>query len=167
MKVRFRLIEGFSLIEVTLALGIAAVSLCTIFGLLVAGTQTSHTSVEQTAAADVLTAIAGDLRATPRTSPPGQTATSPLLKIAIPANPIGAASSPPAFYFNALGQSSTQGASFPVSYAARYQAIVTFLPNASARSATMVRIRVTWPAKADPTSNLTSAAETLVALDRN
>src|SRR6476660_9521923 len=63
--------HGFSLVEVTLALGVTAVALITIFGLLVTGTQTNHTAVEQTYSSDILTAVAADLRATPKTSPPG------------------------------------------------------------------------------------------------
>src|SRR5438874_1351009 len=98
-------INGFSLVEVTLALGVAAFSLIAIFGLLVTGTQTNHTAVEQTASSDILTAVAADLRATPKTTPPGGAATSPQFSISIPANPVGATTS--TLYFNAQGRSST------------------------------------------------------------
>src|SRR5438105_10649375 len=91
---------AFSLVEVTLALGVAAVALIAIFGLLVTGTQTNHTAVEQSASSDILTAVAADLRATPKgTSPSTQ------FQIAFPANGNTAATS--TLYFNSLGKAST------------------------------------------------------------
>src|SRR5437763_15179038 len=106
MSPSIRASRAFSLVEVTLALGVAAFSLIAIFGLLVTGTQTNHTAIEQTASSDILTAAAADLRATPKTSPPGGAATSPQFSISIPANPVGAATTS-TLYFNAQGQSST------------------------------------------------------------
>ena len=79
---------GFSLVEVTLALGVAAISFMAIFGLLVTGTQTNHTAIEQSASSDILTAVAVDLRATPRTSPAGSATTSLQFQIPIPAIPV-------------------------------------------------------------------------------
>jgi uncharacterized protein (TIGR02598 family) len=56
--------SGFSLIEVTIALGIAAFCLITVFALLPIGINTNQNSFEQTTAA-IATAIAADLHGTP------------------------------------------------------------------------------------------------------
>ncbi len=156
--------SAFSLVEITLALGVAAVSLLAIFGLLATGTQINHTAIEQTVSSDILTAVAADLRATPKTSPPGGATPSPQFGITIPANPVPSpAPSPTTLYFNAQGQSSTSRD--PDS---RYRLTVTFLPTGTGtRTATFANLRMTWPAAADPTNVNTGAAETFVALDRN
>jgi len=172
--------HGFSLVEVTLALGVTAVALITIFGLLVTGTQTNHTAVEQTYSSDILTAVAADLRATPKTSPPGAATPSPQYKINIPANPVAAATTS-TLYFSPEGQCSSSLSSFtPCDPAApipspvptiRYRLTVTFLPNGTgAKTATFVNLKMTWPATPEPTpagKPGPSSAETFVALDRN
>lgn len=147
---------GFSLVEVTLALGVAAISLMAIFGLLATGLQVNHTATEQSASSDILTAVAADLRATPKT-----TATSPQLGITIPPNPVTSTSTT-FLYFNTTGQSSTS-----INADSRYRVVLSFLPNGGTRAATLVSLRMTWPARADPTNANTGAAEMFVALDRN
>ena len=147
---------AFSLVEVTLAIGVAAFSLLAIFGLLATGVQTNHTAIEQTASSDILTAVAADLRATPKTS-----VTSLQFGISIPPNPVAAATST-TLYFNSAGQSSTS-----LNSDARYRLVLTFLPNGTGRVATLTSLRITWPAVADPANVNTGAAEGFVALDRN
>ncbi len=156
MKLRLPHSPAFSLAEVTLALGVAAVSLLAILGLLATGTQMNHTATEQTSSSDILTAVAADLRATPKTS-----STSLQFGIAIPPNPVAAATGS-TLYFNSIGQAPAVPSS-----AARYRLVLAFLPNGSGRAATLVNLRVTWPAAADPTNANTGAAEAFVALDRN
>ena len=153
-------ISGFSLVEVTLALGVAAISMIAIFGLLVTGSQTNHTAIEQTASSDILATVAADLRATPKTAPPGGAATSPQFSIGIPTNGATATST---LYFNAQGQSSPT-----LKTDSRYLLTVNFLPNGSgSRTATFVDLKITWPAAAAPTGANTGGAETFIALDRN
>ena len=147
---------AFSLVEVTLALGVAAVSLLAIFGLLATGSQINHTATEQAASTSILTAVADDLRATPPT-----TATSLQFGIAIPPNPVEEPFST-TLYFDSTGQSSTS-----LSSSSRYRLVLTFLPNGAGRTATLVDLRMTWPAVADPAKANTDAAEIFVALDRN
>ncbi len=141
--------SAFSLVEITLALGLAAFSLIAIFGLLVTGTQTNYTAIEQSASGDILAAVAADLRATPTTS-----STSTQFGITIPSNTT--------LFFNTVGQSSTIQAND-----SRYRLAITFLPNGGGRTATFVDLKMTWPASASPTAAATSSAETFVALDRN
>jgi uncharacterized protein (TIGR02598 family) len=156
MKSRPQRFTAFSLVEVTLAIGVAAFSLLAIFGLLATGVQTNHTAIEQTASGDILTAVAADLRATPKTS-----ASSLQFGISIPPNPVAAATST-TLYFSPTGQSSTS-----LNSGSRYRLVLTFLPNGSGRSATIASLRMTWPAAADPANVNTSATEGFVALDRN
>lgn len=142
--------RAFSLVEVTLALGVAAISLIAIFGLLVTGTQTNHTAIEQSSSCDLLTAVAADLCATSKA-----TTTSTQFRIAIGTDAT--------LFFNAAGQSTTIDA-------ARYRLKIRFPASPGGRSATWVHLRMTWPARLDPdlgTSVNFGTAETFVALDRN
>jgi uncharacterized protein (TIGR02598 family) len=151
----------FSLVEVTLALGVAAISLLAIFALLPVGVKTNQVAIEQTASTNVLSAITGDLRATPLTTPRGGATTSPRFGIAIPANPV-AANITTTLYFTTEGQFS-----MTLEPASRYCVSITFLPNgAKARTATFAHICATWPASA-AVGNAGGTAEWFVALDRN
>ena len=153
--------KGFSLIEVTLALGVAAVSLLAIFALLPVGVKTNQVAIEQTASISVLSAISADLRATPPTTPRGGAATSPLFSIAIPANPVGGKITK-TLYFTTEGQFSTT-----LTPASRYCVSITFLPNgARARTATFAHLTAAWPAAA-ALPNAEGTSEWFVALDRN
>lgn len=154
--------HAFSLVEVTMALGIGAFCLVAIFGLLPIGLNTSQASIQQTAANGILSAVISDLRATPPTQPPGQAVATQEFAIPIPANPV---SSPPAAYtafFNGDGQVATMAS-------ARYRLTAQFLPNGSAPSAaTFVILKVSWPAAVDPaTARPAGFAQIFTALDRN
>jgi hypothetical protein len=59
---------AFSLIEVTLALGIAAFCLLAVFGLMPVGVQTNRNATSQTRATNIMAAVVSDLRATPKTN---------------------------------------------------------------------------------------------------
>ncbi|MFL6520564.1 MAG: hypothetical protein ACJ8NS_10130 [Chthoniobacterales bacterium] len=153
--------KGFSLVEVTLALGVAAVSLLAIFALLPVGVKTNQLAIEQTASTNVLSAITADLRATPVTTPRGGATTSPRFGIAIPANPV-AADTRTTLYFTSEGQFSTT-----LTPTSRYCVSITFLANgARAHTATFVHVNATWPAAA-AIANAEATAEWFVALDRN
>jgi uncharacterized protein (TIGR02598 family) len=153
--------NGFSLVEVTLALGIAAISLMAIFALLPVGLQTNQNAIEQTASSGIMSAVVADLRATPPTVPRGSSATSAQFGINIPENPVNSSTSS-TLYFDGDGRSSTS-----LSSNSRYRLIVTFVPNgSSSRTATFIDLKMTWPAAASP-ANATGSAQTFVALDRN
>jgi len=62
---------GFSLVELTLALGVAAFCLLAILGMLPVSLKTQQASVQQTTANEIISEIAADLRAEVRL-PPGQ-----------------------------------------------------------------------------------------------
>ena len=66
MKLRSRSIAGFSLVEVTLALGIAAFCLIAVLGLVPVGVQTNRNATSQTTATNILSSVVSDIRASPK-----------------------------------------------------------------------------------------------------
>jgi len=56
---------AFSLVELTLALGVAAFCLVAVFGLVPVGVQTNRSATSQTAATNILSSVVSDIRATP------------------------------------------------------------------------------------------------------
>jgi uncharacterized protein (TIGR02598 family) len=68
MKLSSRSIAAFSLVEVTLALGIAGFCLIAVLGLVPVGVQTNRNATSQTAATNILSNVVSDIRA----SLPGQ-----------------------------------------------------------------------------------------------
>src|SRR5947207_11172452 len=67
---------GFSLVEVTLALGVAAICLVALFALLPGGVASNRAAISETAATSIATAITSDLRtsaAANKVIPLGQT----------------------------------------------------------------------------------------------
>jgi prepilin-type N-terminal cleavage/methylation domain-containing protein len=153
--------RGFSLVEVTLALGVAAVCLVTIFGLLPVGLQTNRNATQETASSDIVGAVIADLRATPVTTPRGGATTTPQFAIVIPSNPISAPVTSNLF-FTSEGQNSTSATSN-----SRYRFTITFLPNGpGSRHATPVDLKMTWPATANP-RDAEGSVEMFAALDRN
>ena len=150
---------GFSLVEISLALGIAAFCLIAIFALLPIGLKGNLESSEETVATGVLSSVVADLSATPLTTPPGTATSSLQFAIPIPANPVTAATAVPALYFSESGYDGT--VRLPGS---QFRLDVTFLPNGTGKSATLARVRASWPAAAP---NPSGKVETLVALDRN
>jgi uncharacterized protein (TIGR02598 family) len=145
---------AFSLVEVTLALGVAAVALLTIFALLPVGLQNNRLSTEQTAAPRIMSAVAADLRATPKNA-----ATSPVFALPVPAN---SSTSQVVAFFNAEGNHSNS-----VNSDSRYRLTVSFAPNsAGSAAATFATLALSWPAAADP-SLAAGSVETFVAIRRD
>jgi uncharacterized protein (TIGR02598 family) len=143
MKLRNK--EGFSLIEVTFSLGIAAFCLIAVFGLMPVGVQTTRNATSQTAATNVMAAVVADVRATPTSSN-----TSAQFGITFGTNTT--------LYFDGTGQFSTS-----LSANSRYQLNVTWSGSTGLRYAD---VKVTWPAAATP-ANATGSTEMFVAFDRN
>jgi uncharacterized protein (TIGR02598 family) len=144
---------GFSLVEVTLALGVAAFCLIALLGLLPLGARTNQNSTSQTAAAALLSSVVADLRATPKTS---QTSRQYAITI-------GTAN---VLYFDGEGRMVT-----PTDPNAnpRYRLTVTFPSSpAGAFAPTFVSLKVSWPALVDPsTTTAVDFVETFAAFDRN
>jgi len=58
--------RAFSLVELTLALGIAAFCLIAVFGLVPVGVQTNRNATSQTTATNILSSVVSDIRASPK-----------------------------------------------------------------------------------------------------
>lgn len=155
--------RGFSLVEITLALGVMAFCLLALFGLLPVGLQSNQNAVEQTTAGNIAAAIAADLQATPLTEKES---------LRFRFNMASAGGSPQTLFFaedsnptGSIGSAASTG--IPAS---RFRASVAFLPS-TGKQATPVRILVTWPALADKTAtgwpkNFSGSFETVIALNR-
>ena len=175
----FRVIDrrGFSLVEVVLALGIAAFCLVTVSGLLLFGVRSSDATFDQTAAAGIGAAVIAELQGTPTPPPlpaPTQpTISSPRFMIPIPISGVSAANP---VTFN-IDQSGTVG---PIGVgpttASAYRVAVAFNVNPGTatvgqRCAISARVMVSWPALADPAASTwpqhaLGSWETVVNLDR-
>jgi Tfp pilus assembly protein PilV len=166
MKLERRRPSGFSLVEVTLALGVAAFCLVTIFALLPTSFRTNQITIQQTADTTLARAIAADLQATPKTA-----SDSPRYGITFPAT--GTASH--TIFLQEDGTiSGTQDTDADPSLNPRYRATITLIAptNPLQKAATGIRIRLTWPALADKSaaatpSNYAGAYEVFTAVNRN
>jgi uncharacterized protein (TIGR02598 family) len=138
---------AFSLVEVTLALGIAAFCLIAVFGLIPVGVQTNRNAASQTAATNIMAAVVADLRATPTT-----TNTSPQFAVSFGTNKT--------LFFDGTGQFTTSWGTN-----SRYQLNVTW-PSSGWNRLKYADVKVTWPAAAN-TANASGSVETFAAFDRN
>ena len=134
---------AFSLVELTLAIGIAAFCLIAIFGLVPIGVQTNRNATSQTAATNILSSVLSDIRASP---PSG----NPSAKYQINRNK---GSYTTVCFDGQGGWTKLQGtnticpANYPV-----YRLYVQIYPIAAQLPylPTYAYLRVTWPAAANP-----------------
>src|SRR6266581_2927320 len=82
MKSVWHRARGFSLVELTLALGVAAFCLIAVFGVIPVGVQTNRNATSQTAATELIALAVSDLRAATTISQ-----VSPLLSLPFPCDP--------------------------------------------------------------------------------
>lgn len=160
MRFGLRRVHAFSLIELTLALGIAAICLISVFGLIPIAVQTNRNATSQTAATAIVASVIADMRAT-------TSATSPQYLITF-----GTAKT---LYFDSAGQAScdlagTQKADCVSAWSpaiqTRYRLTATFPTSPTGLS--YADIRVTWPAPVDPTVTTPSGSvEMFAAFRRN
>ena len=149
---------AFSLVEVTLALGIAAFCLIAVLGLLPTGLKTQQASIQQTTANQIISTIFADLRADIRL-PPG------LESKVCGDNPPCAwcdlhghwhdVATPFTLYFtNEAKQTGALNGDPPLDAVFRATIIYRFPPS---ETTTLANITVTWPARgAVPTGSVTS-----------
>ncbi len=140
---------GFSLVELTLALGVAAFCLIAVFGLMPVGVQTNRNATSQTRATNIAAAVAADLRGTSKANN-----TSPQFGIRFGTNRT--------LYFDSSGQFTTLlGAN------SQYQLNVTWnITGGCSTTLPCADIKVTWPAPATSAS-ASGSVEMLAAFDRN
>jgi uncharacterized protein (TIGR02598 family) len=154
---------GFSLVEVTLALGVAGFCLLAVFALLPMGVQTNQAAFSQTAATTILSDVAADLRVASAGTACNTGCASQLYKINIPASG-GTNTTAQTIYFDDQG-----GFNTVLQPASRYRLAITFpAPSTNAPYATCADIKISWPAAVDATtsSNAAGSIETVAAFVR-
>jgi hypothetical protein len=161
---------GFSLIEVALALGVAAFALVAIFGLLPIGLNSNHASTEQTAAATLAAGLVADLRATPVAIPP-VVKNSPRYQFPLP---VSGSAQHTLFLREDGSAAGALDANADLAQEPRYRAtlFITAPEVVSQKAATVVRVLITWPAVADfqaatAPRKYTGSFELVTALNRN
>jgi len=183
-----RRVNAFSLVELTLALGVAAFCLLAAFGLIPIGVQTNRNATSQTRATNIMAAVIADLRALPKDYDSSKTYyvgdrafLSPNCYSAIaqttgnaPPNPTYWSTGSPCpqygitfgtdstLYFDGSGQFSTL-----LQPDSRYRLTLTW--NASPPTGMQYAdLKVTWPAPTDPTTTTPSgSAEMFAAFDQH
>ena len=152
-----------SLVELTLALGVAAFCLLAVFGLMPVGVQTNRNATSQTAAANIMAAVIADLRGTARC-----VGTSTQFQITLgtgPGCPTNVSPSAATLYFDGTGQFATS-----LGTNSRYQLNVTWnvgnATGACSSSLPCADLKVTWPAAPIP-ANAGGSAEMFAAFNRN
>jgi type II secretory pathway pseudopilin PulG len=163
--------KAFSLVEVTLAIGVAGFCLIAIFALFPLAQLSHQASGEQSVMSALTSEIMSDLQATQKTMPP-TSQVSPKFQLAVPS--AGAATSTQTLFFRdggeVIGPPGTDATI--VNPPPRYRADIVLTAPSTGRIATTGRICITWPAMADPVPGKTptkfsGSLETFVALDRN
>jgi len=157
---------SFSLVEVTLALGVAALCLIVLFGLLAVALKTQQASMQQTTANDIISMILGDLRADVRL-PPGQASKSQEGTSGFGLHGHWAAvAQPDTIYFTnqAKMTGNLNASTAPADAAFRAKVSYLFPPNASTSVAT---VTVSWPAPVDPATTVPAGSvNTFIAVNR-
>jgi Tfp pilus assembly protein PilV len=165
MKKRNHPCSGFSLVEVTLAMGVVVFCLVTVLGLLAVGVNTTHVSTAQTSATNILNAVASDVEATPNITPAytpvsakGAVAeTSPVYGITLPGAATGA-SAVQTIYIADDGQVATAATGI-------YQLNVWATSSSTMQQETFVRLLITWPASVNY-SKAQGYVENVIAINR-
>jgi len=162
MKPPVRRTAGFSLVEVTLALGVAAFCLIVLIGLLPAGLKTQQASAQQTIANEITSEILGDLRADIRL-PPGQASHEGDSGFGLHGH-WAQMYAPDTLYFDQQGSWLQLNGSPPAGATFRSKITYLFPPNASTSVANIV---VSWPAQVDPaTVTPSGSVQAFIAVNR-
>jgi len=164
---------AFSLVEVALALGVAAFALLAIMGMLPMSLKTQQASIQQTTANTIISQIFSDLRADVRL-PPGQ-ASKACPDPPDPNQPCQwdqlhgrwrNVATPDTLYFtNEAKQTGTINGSPPADAVFRAKITYRFPPTATT---SLADITVSWPAQVDPDQGgtPTGSATSLIAVNR-
>jgi uncharacterized protein (TIGR02598 family) len=155
-------VAAFSLVEVTLALGVAAFCLIAVLGLLPTGLKTQQTSIQQTTANAICSQIVADLSAA-QLLPPGQQSKQFNLH-----GRWAEERTPDVLYFAKDGTvipGSTNAGTVPPD--AVFRATLTYLQPPT-ETTSLADITVTWPAQVDPLAGGVPAGKvgTFAAINR-
>jgi uncharacterized protein (TIGR02598 family) len=166
MKHRSRATAAFSLVEVVLAIGVAAFCLLTVLGLLAAGLKTQQASMQQTTANRIMATIFGDLRADVRL-PPGQQAKSQegVMGLGLHGHWANVATPDTLYFTNEGKKTGSANAGSPPADAVFRAKVTYFFPPSQSTSA--CSIIISWPAAVDPTTGTPAGkVQTFFAVNR-
>jgi len=173
VKAKSRVVRGFSLVEVALALAILAFTLLTLLALLSEGVGSYRDAGAQSTMVNIATMVVRDLQVTPTSTT--ATESTPEYDFQIP--PVGGAGSsgtpsPNTVYVDANGTATATTVGAAPTSSSIYRITVYFIPPSTGRTATVARILITFPAHADPTpasspTQYTDIFQTVVNLNRN
>jgi uncharacterized protein (TIGR02598 family) len=153
---------GFSLVEVTIALGVAAIGLIVLLGLVPTGLKTQRASAQQTIANQIINVLVADLRADVRL-PPGQASHEGDSGFGLHGH-WAQMYAPDTLWFNQQGDWLQLNGSAPAGATFRAKITYLFPPTASTSVASIV---VTWPAQVDPTTGTPEgSAQQFIAVNR-
>lgn len=153
---------AFSLVEVTFSLGVAAICLIVLVGLLPAGLKTQQAGAQQTIANQIMNVLLADLRADVRL-PPGQASKEGASGFGLHGH-WAQMYAPDTLYFNQQGQWLQLNGSAPAGATFRAKVTYLFPPNSSTSVANVV---VSWPAQVDPaTTTPAGSVQTFIAVNR-
>ncbi len=168
MKLSYRVSNAFSMVEVTLALGVAAFCLLALLGLLPVGVQTNRAATQQTTANNILSAVVSDIRTVPiAPSGPGNSSNSKQYKLFF-GNRNNPNNTTQFLYFSNNG-STDQHASNSNADTVFY-ATIAYMPDptgAGSRTATLLDVKVSWPYNGNTSSTPAGFVETFLSLDRD
>lgn len=154
--------RGFSLVEISIALGVAAFCLLAVVGLLQVGLASEQTTIGKTAAWGILSSVSADLLATPATN-----SASPAYGISL-----SNATSPQTVFFTKAGVPTGPLGNAPTADSYFRASVGLQIPGANSAAPTLARLLVTWPAAVDPLpdawpTKATGSVEVVTALRRN
>jgi type II secretory pathway pseudopilin PulG len=152
--------SAFSLVEVTLALGVAAFSLLVILGMLPVSVKTNQASANQTVANGIISQIADDLRAAARL-PPGQVSKQFSLH---PHNGGAWDPTPDYTYFNYDAKPTGTNQATPPADAI-YRVTITYR-QPPVDTTSLADIKVSWPAQQADMTKVAGSVEMFVAINR-
>jgi uncharacterized protein (TIGR02598 family) len=156
---------GFSLVEVTLALGVAAFALIAILGILPVASKTQQASVGQTKANAIISYIVDELRADVRL-PPGKASQVQGNWSSLHGH-WAAAAQPDTLFFTNDGQliSVVQGSAPPAPAGAVFRATLTYMKQPTVTTS-LAQITVSWPAAQSDSTKVAGSIDMLAAVNR-
>ena len=160
MKAHAPSAAGFSLVEVTLALGVAAFCLIAVLGMLPVGLKTQQASVQQTIANNITSEIIGDLRAAYSKAGSNSSQFGIELKKLPPGQQQKYTPTPVYFALDGTQQNGSAGAIFKVT--------ITYFSATDITDATLTLADITtsWPAAQSDLTKVAGSVETVAVIDR-
>jgi len=166
MKAHARSAAGFSLVEITLALGVAAFCLIAVFGLVPVALNTQQASVNQTKANAIISQVINDLRADVRL-PQGQQSKSQEGTAGLGLHGHWAAqATPDTLYFTNDGNQTpphTINVSPPADAVFRVKVSYLFPPTATT---SIAKITISWPAAQSDLTKVVGSIDMFAAVNR-